>query len=300
MALGIVSCILVRENAGSRSSLDEHENRTLLNSPEQVDTPLKGASKGYAEHRGPRNLMLGAAIVAGLCTLANVGLAIVWHSVPAAVKPFSLTNDYAGLEVANSYINLDTAVYSIGRDLIKPIKNFPLVISRVNAKEPKKVLIDDTSYMSKLGLTYLEENEVVVDSSNSVILQFRMLDFGMERCWFTLSVDPSTYRYHSDSKLDIWQLDAPKRIDPYKSSWSTRPARKQLFTTLTLNKDTKLYESPEFACPSRSLQTFEVACSGKAACSLEFRQDAKKHDLGFYVKQANSIQYENDTGSFSD
>jgi len=233
--------------------------------------------------------MLGAAIVAFLCTLVNIALAAVWHGIPLPTKHSTLTNEYEGLEVANSYINLDTAVYSVGRDLIKPIKNFPLVVSRINAQAPKDVYVDDTRDMSGMGLVYLEENEVVVKPSNSMILQFRMLDFGMERCWFTLSIDPSTYRYQSGSTLDIWELDAPKRLDPHTTSWYTRPTRGHLLSTFTLDKNTTIYESPEFRCPSRALRTFEVACSGKALCDLEFRQDAKKHGLGFYLKQGNSI-----------
>ncbi|KAH6899468.1 hypothetical protein BKA70DRAFT_1437278 [Coprinopsis sp. MPI-PUGE-AT-0042] len=280
------------EERGSCSSLGDtplaQEMRPFFDSFEEQGA--EDTSKSDRECKlGPRNLLPFAIAAALLCTLVNVALTIPWRGQPVLQKVAALTHDYEGLEVGNSYINLDLAVYDAGRTVPKPIENFPLVVSRINAQESTRVYVDDTRKMSSLGLAYLEENEIVVDSSNSVILQFRILDFGMERCRFTLAIEPATYRYQSGSKIDVWELDAPKRFDPQIMSWSTRPSRIRLFSTLTLDTNSTVYESPEFHCRSRALRTFEVACSGTAMCQLEFRQDVKKSGLGFYLTQASSI-----------
>jgi hypothetical protein len=112
-------------------------------------------------------------------------------------------------------------------------------------------------------------------------MQFRALDFGMERCSFVLSIEASSYKYQPGSKVDIWELKAPRRLDPLSLSWSTRPSRNRLFASLTLgDNNTAVYETPEFRCASASLHAFEFACSDAKVCQLEYRQDAKKHDLG--------------------
>jgi hypothetical protein len=118
--------------------------------------------------KGPhRNYVLIASIVAAVCTLVNIGLVAFWQTRPASVKRTALSNDYDQLEVASSYIKLDTAIYDLLRAPPKPIKNFPLVFSRVNAQDPKRVYVDDSHWLSRLGLVYPEENEVAVTPSVS-------------------------------------------------------------------------------------------------------------------------------------
>lgn len=102
----------------------------------------------------------------------------------------------------------------------------------------------------------------------------------MERCSIVLSLNASSYRYRSGSKIDVWELKAPRRLDPLSVSWSTRPSRNHLFSSFILDDNTTAYETPEFRCSSGSLHGFEFACSDSKACQLEYQQDAKKHDLG--------------------
>jgi hypothetical protein len=114
------------------------------------------------ESAGVRSLLLPATIAALLCTVINVALTILQRAQPMPKTLTALTYDYEGLEVGNSYINLDLAAYDAPRTPPKPINNFPLVVSRINAQEPNRVYIDDTRKMSSQGLAYLEENEVVI------------------------------------------------------------------------------------------------------------------------------------------
>lgn len=78
--------------------------------------------------------------------------------------------------------------------------------------------------------------------------------------------------------LAIWALDSMDAIDPHTLSWSTRPVRSR-FLTMMVFSDPGQFESPSFACPSRTLHTFEVSC-GKPDCYLRFQQDAKLPHLG--------------------
>ncbi|KAH6914549.1 hypothetical protein BKA70DRAFT_550193 [Coprinopsis sp. MPI-PUGE-AT-0042] len=274
-----------------RGSLDEglssQDTSSLLqNAEEKVASSAQKSRQGQGPHR---NYVLITSIVAALCTLTNIGLVVFWQNQPTPTKHTALSNGYDQLEVANSYIKLDTAIYDLLRTPPKPIKNFPLVVSRINAQDPQRVYTDTTHWLSRLGLVYPEENEVTVTSSYSTIMQFRTLDFGMERCSVVLSIDASSYRYQSGSKIDIWELKAPRRLDPRSISWTSRPSRNRLFSSMALSVNTTGLESPEFRCSSGSLHAFEFACSDSEACQLEYRQDAKKHDLGIYIKQQSSI-----------
>lgn len=114
-----------------------------------------------------RSVLLPATIVALLCTLINVALTILQRGQHMPENLTVLTRDYEGLEVGNSYINLDLAAYDASRIPPRPINNFPLVVSRINSQEPTRVYIDNTRKMSSQGLAYLEENEIVVRPSVS-------------------------------------------------------------------------------------------------------------------------------------
>lgn len=103
-----------------------------------------------------------AGVVACLCTFANVALLLVSHYAQQGQKPVALSSDYDNLEVVSSYVKLDTAVYDIPRVPPKPIVNYPLVISQISANEPRRVFHDLTTWMSKIGLIYPEEYEVLV------------------------------------------------------------------------------------------------------------------------------------------
>ncbi|TFK24229.1 hypothetical protein FA15DRAFT_641384 [Coprinopsis marcescibilis] len=249
-----------------------------------------------------RKTVIIASLVAFLCTLVNLGLLLVWQKVSVPPKQNVIFSEYQGLEIANSYVNLDTAIYDIPRVPPKPISNYPLVVSRVNWHEPKKVYIDSSSWMSALGLIYPEEHAVGIKHHQSTIMQYRALDYGMERCTVVLSLpshqilsqaDPPKHSAHTKgSIIDVWKLKASSRLDPLTVSWASRPARDDRLFSFTILPNVTSYESPEFFCRSGSLHSFEFGCaddSSTANCMLEFTQDNHQPQLAFFIRQRSSI-----------
>ncbi|TFK24212.1 hypothetical protein FA15DRAFT_741981 [Coprinopsis marcescibilis] len=240
-----------------------------------------------------RKTVIVASLVAFLCMLVNLGLLLVWQKFSVPPKQNVIFSEYQGLEIANSYVNLDTTVYDIPRVPPKPIANYPLVVSRVNWHEPKRVYIDSSSWMSALGLIYPEEHGISIKHRHSTIMQFRALDYGMERCTIVFSL-PSHYtlsqgdppkhsEYLNSSIIDVWKLKAPSRLDPLTVSWVSRPARDDRMFSFTILPNVTSYESPEFFCRSGSLHSFEFDCaddSSEGTCLLEFKQDTHDPQLG--------------------
>ena len=115
------------------------------------------------------------------------------------------------------------------------------------------------------------------------------MDFGMERCTLSLVVPPSsvlqearsnkTVTYLPATSINIWRVKASEEVSPSSLSWNHRPPRDSLLTTMSISSGENTLESPEFHCPSRSLQSFELSCA-TPNCHLQFQQDAKEPRLG--------------------
>ncbi|TFK35072.1 hypothetical protein BDQ12DRAFT_635563 [Crucibulum laeve] len=235
---------------------------------------------------------ISAAILALTCTLVNVSFLFHWNSP----STFSFISGIKELEYADTYVGLDTAIYETPLIPPKPISNFPLVIAQVNRSDPRTVYLDNHRYMSALGMIYPEDKKVLITNEVSTVMQFRILDFGMESCKLNVTI-PSGDEAKADKKnatissdplvLDIWYLQASKGVDTSRLSWSTLPKRQGLFTSLRIEAG-RTTQSPEFHCRSGSLYTFELTCSDPR-CHLEFQQDMKVPRLAFFLSQESSL-----------
>ncbi|KAF8641552.1 hypothetical protein AX16_009929 [Volvariella volvacea WC 439] len=148
-------------------------------------------------------------------------------------------------------------------------------------------------------MIYPEDKQFLVNTKVSTILQFRVLDYGMERCTLTFSLptpeglaDP----HHSKAvalggpiHLSIWRLDSSEPLEPSSLSWSNRPPRRRDAMEFYVQPEGSLIESEEFRCPAGSLQTYEVACSPRNSdCYIWFQQDHKEPRLALYLTQKQS------------
>lgn len=117
-----------------------------------------------------------------------------------------------------------------------------------------------------------------------MVAQFRVQDYGMERCRIVSSIPSATVLKELDtpfvlqgntSSLQVWNLTTPaapnSELDVRKLSRSTRPTRGQLLAHFDVQEDSS-YSSDDFWCgPSGSLQTLEIHCHG-SGCHIEFFQ----------------------------
>ncbi|KAJ7107818.1 hypothetical protein C8R44DRAFT_533146, partial [Mycena epipterygia] len=184
------------------------------------------------------------------------------------------------LTYPNPYIGLDNAMLTDAAPA-KPIINFPLLLAQINSSEPSAVYMQLTQWPTAFGMIYPELRHfelIYIIPQVSTVVQFRTIDFGMERCVATLEIPevPVVYKNFSSSAkpcpLEVWSLDSPDDIQPRTLSWAARPRRTNLLTTMLVGQPPVLLQSPSFPCPSRTLFTFEIAYS-TADCYLRFRQD---------------------------
>lgn len=118
-----------------------------------------------------------------------------------------------------------------------------------------------------------------------MIAQFRVHDYGMERCrivssiptWELLQTTNQTLHLAGDtSSIEIWNLTTPgapySELDERTLSWETKPPRERVIGTVGVAENST-HKSDEFWCgPSGSLQTFELVCRG-VSCYVELWQD---------------------------
>lgn len=114
-----------------------------------------------------------------------------------------------------------------------------------------------------------------------MVAQFRVHDYGMERCrivssipsWSLLQSRNQTLHLAGDtSRIEVWNLTTSVELDERTLSWATKPSRLGLITTLGLDENST-HASDDFWCgPSGSLQTIEFLCTG-IGCYIELWQD---------------------------
>ncbi|KAH9932590.1 uncharacterized protein B0H18DRAFT_986385 [Fomitopsis serialis] len=126
-----------------------------------------------------------------------------------------------------------------------PIENVPRVAALVNSEEPVKVYpLDEHRWLSAYGTVTPLNRHLRVSATMHTILQFRVMDYGMER----------------PVSLDLCAVDVSHQIDPLTLSWSTRPPCRSVVGTLhgSGGEEVRL---PEFSCKWGSLYTYEVSCA---------------------------------------
>jgi len=136
--------------------------------------------------------------------------------------------------------------------------------------------------------------DLLVLVQTHTILQFRAIDFGMEKCSLAIRIPYSDdeleggahFSLGEGSKLDIYTLDEPKAINVQKLSWASRPPRMARVATVEPKAGEEITVS-WFACPWSSLHTFEIACAdgGTKDCHVDVWTSQNKtwgecHTLG--------------------
>ncbi|KZT07895.1 uncharacterized protein LAESUDRAFT_724363 [Laetiporus sulphureus 93-53] len=196
----------------------------------------------------------------------------------------------------NPYVNLDKVLRN-GNYTFPPIMNFPPMVLQINTSDPqRKMREDDRQWRSSYGTVYPDDRHIVISSETSTIVQFRNLDYAMERCILTALLPRHTEPFdpqvslRDPSTVDVWELDTTTEIARYiPDTWHRAAKRRQLFTTLEFSHAGPS-NSSEFHCPSNEFTTLEFACSPtKPDCSVDFWQDQRAVPRGgIYIVQYQS------------
>ncbi|PCH44639.1 hypothetical protein WOLCODRAFT_139119 [Wolfiporia cocos MD-104 SS10] len=232
-----------------------------------------------------------SAICSSILSLCVAGYGYL--STPANV--LGQSRNIKPLRRPNPYINLDK-VLKDSNETFPPIVNFPPIVLQTAASGPRRTMREDhRQQRTKYGTVYPDERHILITSETSTIVQFRNIDYAMERCVLTLSLPPSVslpdvpIKFSDPSTVDVWFLDTTSEISPYVSStWEYAPSRLELLSTLEFSRGGPT-NSTEFRCPSNEFTTFELVCT-IPGCEVDFWQDRTVTPKGgVYLTQHQSV-----------
>ncbi|KAK0199156.1 hypothetical protein F5146DRAFT_122320 [Armillaria mellea] len=230
-------------------------------------------------------------VLSGICNVA-----ILWVYNDRGSTPHLLHD----LPRPNPYIGLERATLNPLSPEPQPIMNFPILVAQVNSEEIDKVYFDVPSLKMPYGTVYPRESNFTVSSEVSMILQFRVMDFGMEHCTLMGAIPSaadlersgkSVPVLHSETaKIEAWFLDDNNvQLNVETLSYSKRPRRKALAGVWGATTGQRVQISDPFECSSRSLVTFEFVCT-KPECYMHFTQDEDEPIMAAFISQASSIK----------
>ncbi|KAJ7268001.1 hypothetical protein C8J57DRAFT_1326356 [Mycena rebaudengoi] len=235
-----------------------------------------------------------ACLASLMCTFLNVSF--------LAARKLLVTNDikdtHIPLETPNSYFGLENAFRDASAEPPRPILNVPFFASQVNESEPNAIYYEIDRKLTYYGTAYPTDRKFMVAPGISTIVQYRVQDFGMEKCILQLStsIPPEASGHdhgrdidaHSMGQIDLWKLDHDRRLDRKSLSWGSRPRRLSLTTTWDVSKDAPM-ETVEFPCATNSILTFELACARHSECRLEFIQPRVEARAALFLVQSSSL-----------
>ncbi|PBK76489.1 hypothetical protein ARMSODRAFT_999055 [Armillaria solidipes] len=230
-------------------------------------------------------------VLSGICNVA-----ILWVYNARGSTPHLLHD----LPRPNPYIGLERATLNPLSPEPQPIMNFPILAAQVNSGEVDKVYFDVPSLKTPYGTVYPRESNFTVSSEVSMILQFRVMDFGMEHCTLMGAIPSAADLERSaksvpvvsseTAKIEVWFLDDNDvQLNAETLSYSKRPRRKALAGVWGATTDQRVQISDTFECSSRSLLTFEFVCT-EPECCMHFTQDEDEPIMAAFISQASSIK----------
>jgi hypothetical protein len=234
-------------------------------------------------------------ILGFVCTVNfAMGLAIVWQLYGSSGSAY----DVHELESRSPYIGFDVLYgnQSIMNATYPPIYTQARVLAPVYANEPDRVEpVWGNQHLTPDGYVPVAERHLFVTHEVSTVAQFRIQDYGMEKCSVTLEVPAfnDTYRKASiwgfrNASIDVWALEGTAKLDFRNLSWRTKPRRRRHMGTISPSYNST-YELPEFRCISGTYQSVEVACASETPyCHVDVVRAGWEHGA-FYVVQRQSI-----------
>lgn len=207
-------------------SYRREESQVTLLDGEYDEDPFVEKQPG----RQPRKVSL--AIVAGLITFFF--LDFVAYLYIARMLLFHRPSEDE-LEFRNPYIGLNELSSS---EEARPSKydrivNLPRLAAHVSWVEPDLVMpFDVHRWLTDFGYVSPPDRQLQVSSAVHSILQFGVMDYGMERCSLAIRLPsrgdalphPYSLKDVADTvRLDVCELDAKRPLDERTLTWNNRP-----------------------------------------------------------------------------
>lgn len=242
-----------------------------------------------------------------MCTVANIAATGINMRLHAVEPKFGTPHTLKTIRRPNQFIGLDKV--ERGQVTYPPFANYPALLTQVDASNPNYVYSDDPlRWKTSRGSISPDDRRVLLTATVSrctiicvvptcitrdglyrqvsTIAQFRILDYGMERCELMVQVaadqtlgPESSMRlsesFANSSKpepgcISVWRLDAPEPLDPKRLSWRNKPTRISQVAAFDPQVDPpSVYR---FDCVQDSLHSFEIVAEDES-CYMEWWQD---------------------------
>ncbi|KXN86007.1 hypothetical protein AN958_10617 [Leucoagaricus sp. SymC.cos] len=176
------------------------------------------------------------------------------------------------LPIRYSYIGLGEMYSStdIAPSKFDPLINVPILATQISRAEPDKVFpVDTHQWLSDYGTLSPPDRNLHVTNTINTIVQFHILDWGMEKCAFTVRLPaqdaflPHEYTVkdiRGTLRLDICELDATRPLNPLDLTWRKRPKCIKHAGTIDARVGEEV-QLASFACQTGTFRAFEVSCA---------------------------------------
>ncbi|KAF8193014.1 hypothetical protein BJ912DRAFT_807873, partial [Pholiota molesta] len=148
---------------------------------------------------------------------------------------------------------------------------YPMEIALVNATSPLQVFEDDPKrHLTNTGTVSPEDRLI------STIVQFRAVDYGMERCELNIRISPSTTKLLTrPTKISLYQLaSAEHPLDTKALSFSNRPSRLATVAIIPITPSSSVQWKREFKCAWDSILTFEISYLGQGVTGFDSAENS--------------------------
>ncbi|KAF7799948.1 hypothetical protein EIP86_011191 [Pleurotus ostreatoroseus] len=215
-----------------------------------------------------------------LCTIVNV-FTMIWSPPSFTLPPRPLTsltpNEGRLLRRPSQFMGLDK-VSRPSPPQPTSLLNYPIVILPVDSEHSRKVFDHSPKrHSSQVGMITPEDRRVVVTDTLSSIVQFRAMDYGMEKCEINIRLPALSKLPFTppSSVLSVYKLDTKYALDTSLLSYAKRPRRLAKLADIGFHDMNDVRWNTMLACPSESVLTVELACSTAtgSSCNFEFWQD---------------------------
>ncbi|KZV71942.1 hypothetical protein PENSPDRAFT_629405 [Peniophora sp. CONT] len=244
-----------------------------------------------------------AVFLCAICTLVNGALSLLPSQQPSTQTqslPLRLsdlanmrTSDIGNLRRPSQFINFDKIVRP-SPPVQHDFDNYPILTAPVDSADVNKVFpVDSKQYMPNVGTISPRQLHVLVKDTISTVVQFRALDWGMEKCEVRLSLPALTsdalVRPGHVVTLSLYRLNITQQLDASTLTYATRPQRVTKVAEIDLKHGEEVIWHRNFACSMDQLLTFEVACSVNeddgSGCSVEWWQGITEPKPAIYMIQ---------------
>ncbi|KAG9221717.1 hypothetical protein CCMSSC00406_0005630 [Pleurotus cornucopiae] len=221
-----------------------------------------------------------------LCTVFNLILSFRFETAKSNAYPIVTYKDIQSLRRPSQFIRFDE-IKRPSPPVHKEFNNYPILMTQVDAAQKDKVFEDDVKrYMTTIGTISPRDRRVLITDTISTVVQFRAIDYGMERCELHLalpSLDSALLSGNQTMALSVHRLNTTIPLDVSTLSHTSKPIRMTKVGDVHLSSKLGEVWQRSFSCKTEEVLSFELTCSPETTtkgCHIEWWQNMKKPNPG--------------------